>query len=455
LYNGKQHVDASDFKKSISAAHHAKRSGLTYAKMNNLKSNTPVNITNPSKRNPNSQRKIVYFAYIWHGFFLAITMSMLDLNTVFPALVSELTESKILFGLLYSIMLGAPLVFNLVFSHYLRTQAYKKKFLLLGMYMRSTAFLGMALSTWFLGVHNPVLAVYTFFVWIFLFSISAGFAGIAYADLIGKLIQSRQRARLYAAKQFSGSIAAFLGGMVIAGLFRPGSIPFPGNYALSLSIGFIGLAIASIGFFRVHEPPSPVVKDQKAGLLSYIRHVPQIIKKDKRFRKFILIENLASFSVMIFPFYMIYAKDTFETAQNYLGQYLIIQVAGTVLSSFVWGTVASRISSRTVIRSCIYLGTVIPLLAIILIRTNPIMYGIVFFLVGFFISGRRIGFDPYLLDIAPDEHRTEYLGIRGTLNIFSVILPIMGGLFISQFGYTPTLILVSTIMFFTGFLFGK
>jgi len=71
------------------------------------------------------QARAVYFAYIWHGFFLALTMSMLDLNTVFPALVSELTESKALFGLLYSIMLGAPLVFNLVFSHVLKTRPYK------------------------------------------------------------------------------------------------------------------------------------------------------------------------------------------------------------------------------------------------------------------------------------------------------------------------------------------
>ena len=53
-----------------------------------------------------SQSRTIYFAYIWHGFFLALTMSMLDLNTVFPALISELTQSKILFGSLYAIMLG-------------------------------------------------------------------------------------------------------------------------------------------------------------------------------------------------------------------------------------------------------------------------------------------------------------------------------------------------------------
>ncbi|NLO36343.1 MAG: MFS transporter [Clostridiaceae bacterium] len=398
------------------------------------------------------QVRAVYFAYIWHGFFLAVTMSMLDLNTVFPALVSELTASKALFGLLYSIMLGAPLIFNLVFSHVLKTRPYKKKYLLLGIYMRSAAFLGMALSTWLWGVRNPKLAITTFFAWVFLFSISAGFAGIAYADVMGKVLAGPQRTRLYAVKQFFGSVAAFGGGFVIAGLFKPGALAFPDNFALSLGIGFVGLAVASIGFYGIREPMSPAPVRQPQGFLAYVRQVPGIIRADKTFRRFILIENLASFSVMALPFYMLYAKESFDSASEYLGPYLLVQVTGTVLSSFVWGRVAARAAARVIVRSCIFMGAAIPLVALVLIRTNPVLYGIVFFLVGFIISGRRIGFEPYLLDIAPEENRTEYLGIRGSLNILAVILPFAGGLLISRFGYGPTFALVSAIMVLAGIL---
>jgi hypothetical protein len=81
------------------------------------------------------QIKRVYFAYIWHGFFLALTMSMLDLNTVFPTLVSLLTSSRLVFGTLYAIMLGGPLIFNLIFSHYLSNASFKKKYLLIGIIM--------------------------------------------------------------------------------------------------------------------------------------------------------------------------------------------------------------------------------------------------------------------------------------------------------------------------------
>jgi hypothetical protein len=36
----------------------------------------------------------------------------------------------------------------------------------------------------------------------------------------------------------------------------------------------------------------------------------------------------------------------------------------------------------------------------------------VFLLVGTVYSGRRVGFEPYLLDIAPDAERPIYLGVR-------------------------------------------
>jgi len=99
-------------------------------------------------------------------------MSMLDLNTVFPALVSELTGSKTLFGLLYSIMLGVPVLFNLLFSHFLKVKRKKKKYLLLGIYLRSIAFLGMAVFTYFFALSKPMLVFGSFFLWISIFSLS-------------------------------------------------------------------------------------------------------------------------------------------------------------------------------------------------------------------------------------------------------------------------------------------
>ena len=80
--------------------------------------------------------KRTYLIFIWHGAFLGLTVSMLDFSTIFPALISNLTESKIIFGLLFSVMLGTPLIFNIILSSFMHVHRYKKKILLLGIYLR-------------------------------------------------------------------------------------------------------------------------------------------------------------------------------------------------------------------------------------------------------------------------------------------------------------------------------
>ncbi|QMS84232.1 MFS transporter [Candidatus Xianfuyuplasma coldseepsis] len=393
------------------------------------------------------------FAFIWHGFFLALTMAMLDLNTVFPTLINTLSTNKFIFGALYSIMLGTPLIFNILFSHYLSSKPFKKKYLLLGMYIRSLSFLGMGLFTYLLSEQYSNIVLYSFFVFVFLFSVSAGFAGLSYSDLVAKTIKDSRRTRLFSMKQFSGSLASLFGGFIIARIFALG-IAFPLNYTLSLVIGFIGLIIASAGFYFMHEPPSEAMK-QRPSLVAYIRNIPNILRKDSSFRYYIIVENLSSFSVMILPFYIVYAKEVITVDNSFIGVYLIVQISGTIFSNIIWGIIGERFNAKTIVRFCILLGVLNPILAITLGQFGAYPFAVVFFIMGFMISGRRIGFEPTLLDITPHEQRMEYLGIRGTLNIAIIILPLVGALLIETIGYIVAFSTVSVVMMIAFFLLAK
>ncbi len=407
----------------------------------------------------NTQEKNIFYKrlliFIWHGFFLALTMSMLDFNTVFPALISELIDSKIIFGLLYSIMLGVPLIFNLIFSHYLQYYQYKKKFLLTGIYLRSLAYLGMTIFTYFFARENPLLVIISLFFWISLFSLSGGFAGLAFTDIIGKLFTREQRGRVYAYKQFTSSFAAFLGGFIISRIFTTNRLDFPANYSLALFIGFAGLFVASLAFWLIKEPPSKLEKKEREPLKTFIKNIPVILKRDSRFTRFIVVENMTSFSLMVLPFFMVFARDTFNIDETYIGRYLLFQVAGTILSNLFWGYISGNRGSKMVVRTCIFLGSLIPVSAIILSYFGPDIYAVVFFLIGFIISGRRIGFDPYFLEIAPEEERTIYLGVRGTLSVLVVLMPVVGGFFVELLGYYFTFITVSVVMLSAFLLVGR
>jgi len=395
-----------------------------------------------------NRKKTNYAIFIWHAFFLAITMSMIDFNTVFPSLISSLTSSKIVFGAIYSIIFGVPLIFNIVFGHYLSSKKFKKKFLCLGIYLRAFSFLGMAFFTYKYANQNPSFVIISLFFWVFLFSFSGGFAGIAYTDIIGKFIKKGERGTLYAFKQFFSSIGFLVGGFFVALVFNMSDISYPENYTLILFMGFIGLIIASGAFWFIREPPSKIEKHDRFSV--FIKKIPKILKSDKKFSKFIIVENLTSFSLMILPFYIVYAQDVFNT--TLLSFYLFSIIIGAIISNVFWGAISKKISSKRVVDICIFIGGIIPVLSILIVPLGPYVFAMIFVLVGFIRSGRVVGFEPYLLDLAPDSDRTAYLGIRGTLSILTVVLPLIGGVFIELLGYVSTFGIVAIVMFFSLFL---
>ncbi|MGH4052752.1 MAG: MFS transporter [Clostridium sp.] len=403
----------------------------------------------------NKDFKNIYIPFIWHSFFLALTMSMIEMNTVLPALISNLTSNTVAFGGMYSIMLGAPLVFNIIFSGFLQKFPSKRKFLILGIYVRSVSFIGMAVVTFIFAKSNPLVALVSLYFLIFLFSISGGFASIAYSDIVGKVLPSDKRGGLYAAKQFFSGIAALLGGLFVAWVFKPGNLTFPLNYALGFIIGAIGLVIASMGFWRLKEPASEMQKEDLVIKNNFVGNIVDILKGDKAFLKFILIENTTSFSLMILPFYMVFIKNSFSNYMNYLGVFVIAQVVGSITSNLLWAYVSKKYGSKSVVKLCVFMGAVLPVIALLINPLGPIWYIIVFLILGFITSGRNIGFEPYLLDIAPNEKRTIYLGIRGSLNILVVLLPLAGGVFINIFGYYLTFGLVSLVMLLVFFSIKK
>jgi len=215
------------------------------------------------------------------------------------------------------------------------------------------------------------------------------------------------------------------------------------------------LFIASFGIVTIKEPDSLISVQDSGKFIDFLKTIPSIIKNDDRFKKFIIVENLASFSIMILPFYIIFAKQVFDLDQSYIGIFLIVQISGTVFSNLIWGFLATKFSAESVVKLCVLIGGLLPILAIVLSFTSAALYSIIFIFLGFVISGRRVGFEPYLLDIAPENQRTEYLGIRGTLNLFVVILPIVGGIFIDTVGFYFTFSIVSLVMILAFILLNK
>ncbi len=100
-----------------------------------------------------------YIAFFWYGIFFAISAVLVDLNTVLPGFIIYLSNSKIILGLATSILMGGPILFQLLFIRIIDPLPYKKWAFLLGIYLRVLAFFGMFLTSLYLPLTSPTLAI--------------------------------------------------------------------------------------------------------------------------------------------------------------------------------------------------------------------------------------------------------------------------------------------------------
>jgi hypothetical protein len=124
--------------------------------------------------------------------------------------------------------------------------------------------------------------------------------------------------------------------------------------------------------------------------------------------------------------------------------------AFTVVSLYAHGAVSFGALVGTMIATsgdeAFVMLAMFPREALLLRPLGPDVFALVFLLIGFVMSGRKVGFEPYLLDIAPEGRRSIYVGINGTLNLSMVVLPALAGVFIDILGFTATFLVTVVAM---------
>jgi MFS family permease len=132
---------------------------------------------------------------------------------------------------------------------------------------------------------------------------------------------------------------------------------------------------------------------------------------------------LFALASMTEPFYAAYAVRVLKQSDE-IGLYLTLYAASSVLANLLWVRLARRYSSRSLIWIGGSLGTLAPLLALLL---PPAWFGLVFILQGAYLSALNLGNSTYLLNMAPAEHRSSYIGVANTLVGIAAFSPVLGG----------------------------
>jgi MFS family permease len=116
--------------------------------------------------------------------------------------------------------------------------------------------------------------------------------------------------------------------------------------------------------------------------------------------------------------------------------FLSIQMIGMILSNILWGTLSDRIGNKIVLVLVSGVAIVSPLLAVLSTKCiwlgSTWCFGIVFFFLGFTLSGIRLGQTNYMLDVSPEAERPTYLGFMNTFLAPVLLLSMLGGFVIER-----------------------
>jgi MFS family permease len=152
------------------------------------------------------------------------------------------------------------------------------------------------------------------------------------------------------------------------------------------------------------------------------------------------------FGAFALPFYVLFGKHELQMPPERIGLLVGAQVGGAILSNIGWAELSDRVGNRSVIRLTGLVGALIPVLTLISTYVAGSMLLVaVFALIGCQISGTGIGFNNYLLEIAPATLRPAYIAISGTMAGLCYLLPIAGGLVVDLWGYQAAFITTAAV----------
>jgi len=205
--------------------------------------------------------------------WLAFAVTFTDINTVLPGLIVQAGGTEIHVGILTGVMIGVPLVTQLLFAGFLSSRGRRKPYLLLGLNLRIAALVGVA---WTLAAATGLTTRGTIgivYLWMMLFGLSGAFAGVAYNDILGKSIAGDLRKRFFVTRQIASTAAILVSALVARWVLSV--YEYPTTYRILFWGAGATLLIASAGFWGLRE--ERVAAPPKGGILTLTRSLPGML----------------------------------------------------------------------------------------------------------------------------------------------------------------------------------
>ena len=375
-------------------------------------------------------------ASYWFGYsFIAPTI-------ILPLYISHFTNNPLIIGLIPFMSTAGFLLPQLFTSNFVERAPLKKFFPVnLGFFLERLPVMLLAPSAYFLAVGQPLLALAVFFLLYAWFCGGAGLIIVGWQDMIAKIIPVVKRGRFFGITNFIGNASGIFGAIAVAYVLK--ITAFPLGYVVSFAAAAI-LIFLSWVFLSLTREPAVFTNKPRLSQAQYFRSLPEIIRKDQNFSKFLLSSIVFSLSGMATGFLVVYTTETWGLPDSQAGAFIIAMQVGQAIAYLLLGFLSDRKGHKLNLEICALLNAVSLVMAIV--APNPNWFYLVFFLRGAIVAGTFISGISIVYEFTGAENRPTYIGLANTIpGVASAIAPLIGGWLVGAVSYQWMFILTAII----------
>ena len=388
------------------------------------------------------EQPVNFFAYLSANVLNKISDELASARLTLPWLFSTLGVPAAFIGFLVPIREAGVLLPQLLVAAYVRALQKRKIVWLAGAILSALMLFLMALAA---SQTSGILAGWLLLSCLVGYSLARGLCSVSAKDVLGKTVSKTRRGRLMGYSASLGGVAMLAIGLLLQSDFIT-------RDSRQMMILFILLAaflwlLAFISFIAIREPPGAT--EGGGNALNEAMRSLRLVVDDKAFKQYVISRILLLSIALSIPFYVVLLQQQLQDRLSVLGWLIIASGLASSLSAPLVGKWADH-NSRNLMAYSAFLACLIGTATwyISSYHTNWLTVTgcvTVFFLVTLCHSSVRLGRKVYLVDMANEDNRAQYVAVSNTVIGIAMLLGGIIGIIADLLNAQAVILLLSII----------
>ncbi len=278
-------------------------------------------------------------------------------------------------------------------------------------------------------VRDPKQRPIVFVTMIALANMPGALANVAWQSFMGKVIPASQRGRAFAKRNQLMSLCG-IGASLLAGWIMD-RLAFPIGFQIMFFVGFLLALLEIAALYQTIEPETVTHKPTKPSKFTFSwKGLTAGIHKHKSYWLFAGASLLFHLGwQMGWPLYTKYQVQVLGASTTWVSLFGVCQSLSSVAAYPIWAKLADRYGNQRMLTFATLGMAITPLLYVIC--TQLWTLAVLCLLIGVSVAGTVLLLLNTLLEVCPEEARTEYIAYHNTATNATAVVAPYAGIFLS------------------------